>query len=220
MNLEDFQKDLIMKDLGIDDGWGRVFSFIDFGNVDFWFEKDTKDGDGNILEVNQKNTISLEKLADFLSIFSIKSRFYFGVDVNNGKSVGFIDASRKYFDSTITKPIQMIKHYLDGREFQLKSVNVDNDEGGAFIHIPKCNFDVEICVDAMRLIDNYDVFCLLSSDADFINLIKFIKRKNKKVILVKSGFVSKGLIELADIVINAQGIKKYITMTKQKSSQS
>jgi uncharacterized LabA/DUF88 family protein len=220
MNLEQFQKDSIKNDLGIDESWGRIFSFIDFGNVDFWFEKDTKDTDGNILDINQKNVINLERLAGFSQIFSIKSRFYFGVDINNKKSVGFIDASRRYFDSTITKPVQMIKHYLDDKEIQLNNISMNGDEGGSFVYIPKCNFDVEICVDAIRLIDNYDVFCLFSSDADFINLIKFIKRKNKKVVLIKSGFVKKGLVDLADIVINAQDIKKYITMIKQKSSQS
>ncbi|MFA5715079.1 MAG: NYN domain-containing protein [Candidatus Paceibacterota bacterium] len=220
MNLEEFKKVSITESLGISEDFGTIYSFVDFGNVDFWFEKDTRDGDGNILDVDKKLTIGLEKLANFSKLFSKRSRFYFGMDTNNRKSVGFVDASRKYFDNTITKPVQLIKHYLDNDEYKSNLLDVNSDKRGDYINIPKCNFDVEICVDAIRLVGNYDTFCLFSGDADFINLIKFIKEKNKKVILIKSGFVQKNLANSADIIINAQDIKKYITIIKQKSSLS
>jgi len=219
MNLEEFQKDSIRKDLGIDESWGRVFSFIDFGNVNFWFEKDIKDGNNKSLGNNQRLSIGLEGLSSLTKIFCVRSRFYFGMDINNKKSIGFVDNSRKYFNNTITKPVQIIRHYLNEEEISRNySLAINNDNRGSYINIPKCNFDVEICVDAIRLIDNYDTFCLFSSDADFVSLVNFIKGKGKKVILVKSGFVQRNLINLADIVISAQDIKKYITIIKQKSS--
>jgi len=209
-----------MQGLGINEDFGVIYSFIDFGNVDFWFEKDIRDGEGNVLDKDNKLAIGLEKMASFSKLFSKRSRFYFGMDINNRKSVGFVDASRKYFDNTITKPVQLIKHYLDGDDYKNNLLDINRDERGEYINIPKCNFDVEICVDAIRLVDNYDTFCLFSGDADFINLIKFIKEKGKKVILIKSGFVQKNLANSADKVINAQDIKKYITIIRQKSSRS
>lgn len=220
MKLEDYQSDLILKGLGIDGSFGEIYSFIDFGNVDFWFEEDMRDGDSIILPPDKKLNIHLEKLAGFSKLFSKRSRFYYGMNINNKKSVGFVDFSRRYFDNTITKPIQIIKHYLNNNEYKSNLLEIKKDNCGEYINIAKCNFDVEICVDAIRLIDKYNTFCLFSGDADFINLIRFIKEKGKKIILIKSGFVQKNLAILADLIINAQDIKKYITLIKQKSSQS
>ena len=87
-------------------------SGIDFGNVDYWYEKDERDCEGNLLSENEKLVIGIEKLASFSHLFSEHSRFYFGFDPQNSKSVGFLDKSRDFFDKTITKPIQNIRHYL------------------------------------------------------------------------------------------------------------
>ena len=71
---------------------------------------------------------------------------------------------------------------------------------GKYVYIPKCNFDVEMCIDAIRLMDYYDTFCLFSSDADFVSLLKFLKGKNKKVILIKGGHTRSDLKKQADLV--------------------
>ena len=94
---------------------------------------------------------------------------------------------------------------------------MNKDENGYFIYIPKCNFDVEICVDAIRLVKNYDTFCLFSSDADFVRLIYFLKKQNKKVILIKVGYIQHDLRDSVDLIISAQHIKSLITFKKQKS---
>lgn len=95
-------------------------------------------------------------------------------------------------------------------------MNYDNE--GEFIYLPKCNFDVEICVDAIRLMNKYDTFCLFSSDADFVRLMMFLRNNRKKVILIKGGHVQYSLKANSSKVINAQDIKKYIVSIKQKSS--
>ena len=83
----------------------------------------------------------------------------------------------------------------------------------------KCNFDVEIAVDAMRLSDNYDTICLLSSDADFAALIKHLKAKEaKKIILIKGGRIDGSLGRLLDLKIDASQTKPYIAHIKQKPS--
>jgi uncharacterized LabA/DUF88 family protein len=75
------------------------------------------------------------------------------------------------------------------------------------LYIPKCNFDVEISVDAIKLIEYYDTLCLFSGDADFVHLARFLKGK---------GNIIHQLMEVCDLVINAQEIKKHITTIKKQ----
>ena len=48
----------------------------------------------------------------------------------------------------------------------------------------KCNFDVELTVDALDQIDNYEVCILGSGDGDFDKLIRYLKGRFKQVIVV------------------------------------
>lgn len=62
-------------------------------------------------------------------------------------------------------------------------------------YIHKCNFDVEITIDALRLINDYDIFVLLSGDRDFLKLIRYLNGQHKKtVIIYPSGRCSPQLI--------------------------
>jgi len=213
MDLNEFK----LQNLGIDkDKFGAIFTFIDFGNVDYWFEYDEKDGDDNILPPDNKLVIGLEKLAIFLNLFSNHRRFYFGLDTKNKKSYHLNFKARSLFEFAGSKPIQKIRHYLKDMELKTNTRFLHEDLRGKYIYIPKCNFDVEISVDAIRLMDKYDTFCLFSSDADFSALAEFLKRKGKKFILFSAGYVSRWLKDKADLNINAQKIKKEITFIKSK----
>lgn len=197
--------------------YGRIFSFIDFGNVNYWYERDERDGDGKELLRGEKLVIDIEKLSAYLKSFSIHSRFYFGLDPNQKKSIAIIAKARKFFGKTITKPIQKIKHYLADGENVRKGWERNSDNRGQYVYLPKCNFDVEMCVDAIRLADTYDTFCLFSSDSDFASLADYLKRsKGKKVILFSSGYVSYWLKSKVDLNINSQTIKKQVTFKKIK----
>lgn len=197
--------------------FGRVFSFIDFGNVNFWYERDERDGNNKELLPNEKLVIDIEKLAAYTNSFSVQSRFYFGLDPQQNKSLTIISKARKYFSRTITKPIQKIKHYLHDGESVRMGWKSDSDHKGHYIYLPKCNFDVEMCVDAIRLADYYDSFCLFSSDSDFAFLADYLRRvQKKKIILVSSGYVSYWLKNKVDVNINSQSIKAEITFKKVK----
>ncbi|MCK5247761.1 NYN domain-containing protein [Candidatus Bipolaricaulota bacterium] len=50
--------------------------------------------------------------------------------------------------------------------------------------VHKCNFDVEITVDALDCIDDYDVCILGSGDGDFDKLVRHLKGKFKQVTVV------------------------------------
>ncbi len=220
MNLEEFTNSEIKKQIGINDDFGRIYSFIDFGNVTYWFSDDIKNIDGEPLKDGEKLNIDFQKLNDFSNIFSINKRFYYGINSKNKGSAGFIFIAKKIFGkhNVFTKEIQQIKHYLNSEEFLNNTRAISEDRHGKFIYIPKCNFDVEICVDTIKLLDKYDTICLFSSDSDFTALLRFLKNKGKKVILIKGGFAQHELVDLADLLINAQDIKQHITFIKQKSS--
>ncbi len=210
-----------LKNLGVDKkNFGKIFSFIDFGNVNYWYEWDERDSEGNVLPKNKKLVVDIEKLARFLNLFSEHKRFYFGLDPRRRKSIKIISKSRRYFDKTVTKPVQQIKHYLDSTEEKTTTRAVNKDRKGKYIYIPKCNFDTEICIDAVRFLEKYNTFCLFSSDADFVYLLEFLKRRKKKIILFSAGYVSYRLKRKADLNINAQKIKRDITFIKYRTKIS
>src|SRR3989338_7718892 len=219
MDLHELKKKTVRDTLKIDDSFGKILAFIDFGNVNHWFEEDRQTHECIALKESEKLVIDILKLKEFLSIFSNDTRFYYGHDPLNQKSVWFIQKAEEIFgkNRVFSKSLQKIRHYLETKGEKVSNTRVLQHDGqGDFIHIPKCNFDVEISVDAIKTIEHYDTLCLLSSDADFTYLLRFIRQKGKKVILIKGGHVVRQLRDVADIVISAQDIKSHITAIKQK----
>ena len=49
-----------------------------------------------------------------------------------------------------------------------------------------------------------------NDDADFVYLNNFLKKRGKKIIIVKGGHITSKLRKTADLIINAQKIKKHI----------
>lgn len=221
MDLHDFKKRTVRDELKIRDSFGSIFVFIDFANVNYWFGEDEYDSKGKILNHGEKLIIDIEKLNEFAKLFSDDIRFYYGLDNENAGSFGFIRKARYVFgkNRVFTKPIQKVRHYLDDEEIAVNTRVMRKDGKGTFVLLPKCNFDVEICVDAIKTADNYNTFCLFSGDADFVHLARFLKGKGKKIILAKGGYIHHSLHEVADLVISAQNIKSYITTIKQKPSR-
>ena len=216
MGLEEIK----LKSLGIDKTkFGRITSFVDFGNVNYWYRFDKKDLDSKDLEPWQKWVIGLEKLYNFLSLFSSQSRFYYGFNQRQKKSWHIAFKAEKYGFIKITKPMQFIKHYLSQEEISRleKPEMLNRDLQGSYIEIPKSNFDVEISVDSIRLLDKYDTICLLSGDSDFAALLKHLKRQGKKTIVISAGQVAHTLKEQADLYIQAQELKPVVGFIKTAS---
>lgn len=214
-------KDLKLQTLGIDkEKFGRIFSFVDYGNVNYWYDKDRRGIDDIELPKNQKLIIDIEKLASFAGLFSEQKRFYYGWNSRNKINWHIVIKAEKCGFIKNTKPMQFIKHYLsDGENAQggFNNSEIKKDINGKYIEIPKSNFDVEISVDAIRLLEQYDTFCLFSGDSDFTYLARFLKKNKKKFIVVASGQVFHTLAELADLYINAQLIKADIAGVKETS---
>jgi len=219
MDLQDLKKKFIKDELQITEDYGKIFTFVDFSNVNKWFQNDNQDWENKLLAFDEKLSIDLEKLKLFVDIFSERARIYYGENPKNQKSLSFTYVMRKVFGKrdVMTKDIQKIRHYFEtGEHIPDKYVETDVD-GKKFIEIRKSNFDVEISVDALKMLEHYNTFCIFSGDADFVYLNNYLKRKGKKVIIVKGGYILTKFRESADLVINAQNIKKHIAkVEKQK----
>ena len=48
----------------------------------------------------------------------------------------------------------------------------------------KCNFDVEIAVDSIDRLNDYDTCVLASGDGDFIRLVKYLRGKGKEIHII------------------------------------
>ncbi|KKQ78069.1 MAG: hypothetical protein A3A96_02765 [Candidatus Zambryskibacteria bacterium RIFCSPLOWO2_01_FULL_39_39] len=222
MNLEELKKQHVRQTLGIiADDFPDTISFIDFANVNKWYEEDEFSEDGVLLNHNQRLSINLEGLRDFLKLFSIDSRFYYGTDPANDGSVKFMGAARYVFGDrrVFTKPVQKIKHHIGDIDPHCVTRAIKSDASGNYVIIPKSNFDVEITLDSIRLSEKYKTICLLSGDADFAPLLRYLKGLGKRTIIIKGGFIQDNLRQFADLIINAQDIKQYIAVKKQKPDQ-
>ncbi|PIZ76778.1 hypothetical protein COY05_00005 [Candidatus Peregrinibacteria bacterium CG_4_10_14_0_2_um_filter_38_24] len=178
--------------------FGKIFVFVDYGNVTKWFKDDIRDLEENRLLPSEKLVINIGKLAEFLDLFGREKFFYYGLDVKKIGSIVTIKKAWKYKFNVVSKNIQWIK------------INQAGDK------IPKCNFDVEISIDIVKEKEKYDTVCLLSNDNDFSPLLEYVKNHNKKVILISGKNTRRSLKEKANYSINAQTIKSFICSVKQK----
>lgn len=214
MNLAEFQ----LTSIGLNkNDFGRIFTFVDFGNVTYWYHNDERDWENKPLGEERRLIIDIQRLAAFLKLFSDQKRFYYGWDPRSTKSQHLIVKAEKCGFVKITKPVQFIKHYLDEEEIgdgDREFVKTDRD-GRPYVEIRKGNFDVEISVDSIRLMKKYDTFCLLSGDSDFAHLARFLKKNGKKVIVMASGQVYHSLKDVADLYVNAQKVKSHIAAIKE-----
>jgi uncharacterized LabA/DUF88 family protein len=215
MNFNEFK----LNTLGINmDEFGKIFGFVDFGNVNHWFDKDRYDIAGRLMNENEFLIVDIEKMGSFLNLFCEKKLFYYGFDSAHKQSWHIHKKAKNCGFVKVSKPLQIIKHYLDNNELNEKILKrLENDGGGYFVKIPKGNFDVEISIDSIRLMDHYNTFCIFSGDSDFAYLAKFLKQKGKKIMVIASGNVFHTLKEQSDLYINAQQIKGEITCLKRKT---
>ncbi|MCD4705686.1 NYN domain-containing protein [bacterium] len=213
MKIEEFKKEVIREGLDINKKeYGKIFSFVDFANVNKWFQYDNQDWNNKLLQGDEYLAVDLDKLKNFADILSDNTRLYYGEDPKNKKSLGFTYVIRKIFGkrNIVTKDLQKIKHYIYSKEDLSSKIIMNDKDGKKYIEIRKCNFDVEISVDAIKMMDHYETFCIFSGDADFVYLNNFLKKRGKKIIIVKGGYITGKLRKTADLIINAQKIKRHI----------
>ncbi|MFH1402541.1 MAG: NYN domain-containing protein [Patescibacteria group bacterium] len=177
----------------------RTLAIIDYANIKAWLRE-------------KELQIDLEMLKKALSEIGINDvRFYYGKDEKNNGIQKFFDVIEKFGYVLITKPVQYFRVKLSelisqrnnadmlnklSKKLQLTFLTeIDNlKKENITLLQPKANFDVEIAVDMLGQIDNYDNFILFSGDSDFVPLVKKLQEQNKRVIAVSGRKMFSGLL--------------------------
>jgi uncharacterized LabA/DUF88 family protein len=74
----------------------------------------------------------------------------------------------------------------------------------------KGNLDVELTIDVLGNINNFDTLILMSGDSDFAPLLDAVKARHKRTLVISTkGHVSKELLERAKL-INLKKLKEFI----------
>jgi len=132
--------------------------YIDYGNVYGWKDSLKKTVDPKVLFRYLKQYSHIESL-----------NFFYGTDTNQ-KSVEFLNQIQKVGYNLITKSV---KYITVGK--------VNNQE----IRIRKCDFDIEICMNVYKqLNDGYQTFIFFSGDGDFAPIYEFLIKQHKKIIVI------------------------------------
>lgn len=197
--------------------FGRIYIFVDFGNVRPW-AKDLWPEENKFVLTNE---IDIKKLADICEwVLPERKFFYYGyyaeqseLDKNHPLNIKYrnsifrIDKAAKSGFTTVQKEVKMVPHY---------------DEGGRFIgKFPKCNFDVELTMDMLLKIDKYDTAVLFSGDSDFDNILSYLKNKGKKIIVACTrNRVSMELHGVSDIIIPIEPLKSLLLFERKTNTPS
>lgn len=208
MDLQEFKAQYYFFD---QNNFGKVYIFVDFGNVRPWAKELWPEENKFRFCVE----IDIKKLAGICNWVNPEAKiFYFGYfaqdenadadHINNKKhrdSIFRIDKARKAGFSVKTKEIKMIPQY--------------NEDGKFLGKFPKCNFDVEIAMDLLLKIKNYDTVMLFSGDSDFGGLMDYLKNNGKKIVVVCTrNRMSKELERIATKFIPAETLANFLKFEK------
>ena|GEM_PF-557088 len=144
----------------------RTIVIIDFSNVEKWKES-----------LNWK--IGIQELAVVAKHFSKGDRdlrrFYYGSDYgSNNKSITLTFWSQGILD----------RAKMNGFEVVTKRVKYIHDTKNPSGFTKKCDMDVEMTVDLIRLKDMYDHIVLFSGDGDLMYALRYLKNDFNKAVYV------------------------------------
>lgn len=145
-----------------------VYVFIDASNL--WAVQKTK---GQLFD--------LSKLKAFLKSTHSASEikvYYYDAYPRPGTRKYSLDGKFKFY-VYLSKTLKFIV-----RKKPLKQIKVETENGTAIEE--KGNMDVEIAIDVVNQIDEYDAAIFFSGDSDFLALVQFIRAKGKKVFVYSS----------------------------------
>jgi uncharacterized LabA/DUF88 family protein len=146
----------------------RVFVFIDASNL--WAVQKAK---GNLFDLAKLGAfIKRAHEASFVKVY-----YYDAYPKQNTRQYSVEGKFRFY--AYLEKALKFIV-----RKKPLKQIRVAAE--GGFIVEEKGNMDVEMAIDVVNQIDEYDEAIVFSGDSDFLALIRFIHSKNKKVFIYSS----------------------------------
>lgn len=180
---------------------GRVALYIDAANLEKsvqalglipprYLSKGTKwQANRNLWYVDYKRLYSFFKKNTQLSSIS-----FYTARFGTKSHEGFLTFLKNSGYRLVTKPVKTI--HGRGRTITCEHCGYKN-------RIPderKADFDVEIAVDAVDWMRNYETFVLFSGDSDFVYLVNFLKKHRKRiVVLSRRGHVADELRTSRDV---------------------
>lgn len=147
-----------------------VYAFIDASNL--WAAQKVK---GKLFD--------LKKLKEYLQKRYKTTKviiFYYDAYPADGTRDYDASATKHKFYTYLKKGLQ-----FEVRKKPLKQIRIANDDGSYNV-TEKGNMDVEMTIDAVSRISEYDTAILFSGDSDFLELVTFIKNRGKKVYIFSS----------------------------------
>lgn len=163
---------------------GRVYVFIDAANI--LYSQQTLRWRVDYKKLKEY----FEKECDLKGIY-----FYTGRVGENHKQNSFIEKLNKLGYIVKAKEVKRIKISRTSYEW-------------------KGNLDVELTIDVLANLNNFDTLILMSGDSDFAPLLDKVKDNRKRVLVMSTkGHVSKELLERAKY-INIKKLKDQISFLK------
>ena len=168
---------------------GKTYVFIDAANI-FYSQQTLK------WKVDYKKFKKyLEKEIDLEKIY-----FYSGKVGGNLKQNNFLNKLRSLDYIVKVKEVKVIKI-------------------SSGVYEKKGNLDIELAVDLIKSINQFDSCILVSGDSDFAVLVDEMKKLKKRVIVLSTrGHISRELIKRAKY-IDLRKLKNEISFTKQNPSR-
>ncbi len=145
-----------------------VYVFIDASNL--WAAQKVK---GHFFDFEKLKKV----LADTFKAKQIQIFYYTAYPADGTREYG-LDGRHKFF-TYLKKALGFVV-----RKKELKRITVHTDQGDSVEE--KGNMDVEMTIDMMHHIAKYDIAVLFSGDSDFLALVNYLKKGNKKVYVYSS----------------------------------
>lgn len=135
---------------------------VDYGNVEKW-------------KNSLKWKVSIKQLANLIKNFSYGNqslrRFYYGSDYGkNEKSEQLFEWSRSVIE----------RAHMNRFEVVTKRVKYIHSSDNKYGFEKKCDLDVEMAIDIVKLRDNYDTIVIFSGDGDLMYAIKYLRETYRK----------------------------------------
>ncbi len=180
----------------------KTFVFIDAANFHYFLQK-----------AGWK--IDWEKFQKYFKRNYVDVSFYYYEGITSKAQYFDLhpDKTIKDFSEAKKRKLEYFKFLKNSRYIvrQKPVGRIYDNAAGVFKH--KCNFDVELTIDALDNINKYDIAILCSGDGDFLKLVKYLKGKKKKTIVLAAwDRLSNKLEEAANQVIYLEDIKNHICL--------
>ncbi|MBP6084639.1 NYN domain-containing protein [Candidatus Gracilibacteria bacterium] len=176
---------------------GRVSVFIDASNVFF---------------INKKLRVRIDyaKVLQFFRTFDPEAKCYLYTAFQEG-----LEKQTEYLDDLVKSGLVVRRKPL---KFITTGPTAEDKEAVGFY---KGNMDVELVIDAIRLMSQYDTFVLFSGDSDFFALLKYLEEHDKKVVVLsRYGFVAEELKTIGNFIDISQFLRRPSTKRAPKQPKT